>query len=402
MLNQFQGDLARKTHDTRRPKLNKWGQCKHDFSKNGFVTPNMSPGLGGNLFTSWEESLSCIVKYGRISPPNGILKPGSQLLQQVSQKKKKGPTGRKRSRIHHIAWLVWAAEAPKTRIGSQRTRHSQIDHRFVRTLSNNNNGGGINGAVVARIYPERQRQINGYGISLTWITGSYTRLNEVSVICCTSIECGISTWRTDPRKPSSTKQPGSGSGLIFILWAPDWSREVGNDDYHFAMLWQAASSIGVPWASNRGPKWLTMQENKDGYWCFVNMTTDRWEKWKQELRIKSNPYLLVSPLWHRILPLDEIRETIDEAIFGKRLILAIDGYTRLFAYAERMGLNPLVKLHRVRECTKCTVTRLEISQTENWYTGDTVFLFRQDPMSTVDVTRQRWGQYRCQIQLEPV
>lgn len=62
------------TYGARRPRLNTCGQCTHDFSKNGFVTPSISPALGGNLLTSWDESLSCIVKYGRMSPARGIYK----------------------------------------------------------------------------------------------------------------------------------------------------------------------------------------------------------------------------------------------------------------------------------------------------------------------------------------
>ena len=41
--------------------------------------------------------------------------------------------------------------------------------------------------------------------------------DEVPVTCSTSIDCGISTWRTVPKNPSSSVLPGVGSGLIFIL-----------------------------------------------------------------------------------------------------------------------------------------------------------------------------------------
>jgi len=38
------------------------------------------------------------------------------------------------------------------RIGSQRTRHSQIDHKFDNEASKRDRGDGTNGAVVARIF----------------------------------------------------------------------------------------------------------------------------------------------------------------------------------------------------------------------------------------------------------
>jgi len=128
-----------------------WGQWTHDFSKNGFVTPRMRPALGGSLLTSCAESLSCIVKYGRISPASGIYRKkgfDSHIKDGYEQRL----TGRMRSRNHQIAWLVWAGDIPKTRMGSQRTKHSQIDQRFGSADSNKSKGGGMNGAVVARIW----------------------------------------------------------------------------------------------------------------------------------------------------------------------------------------------------------------------------------------------------------
>ena len=130
------------------------------------------------------------------------------------------------------------------------------------------------------------------------------------------------------------------------------------------MLWQAASSIGVPWASNRGPKWPMMEENRDGYWYFVNMTRDCWEEWITEIMIKRKLYLLVSSLRCSIPPLHEIRKTTNKSIFAKRSILAIGGCNILFAYAKGVRLKPFVELHRVRECTKCSITRLETLLTE--------------------------------------
>jgi hypothetical protein len=56
----------------RRPRLSTCGQCSHDFSKNGLVTPRSTPALGGSLLTKREWSPSCIVKYGLISPAKGI------------------------------------------------------------------------------------------------------------------------------------------------------------------------------------------------------------------------------------------------------------------------------------------------------------------------------------------
>lgn len=107
-------------------------------------------------------------------------------------------TGRRRSRSHQIAWLVSAGEEPNTRMGSQSTKHSQIDHKLARQASKRSRGGGIKGAVVANICD----------------LGLYFSLNdEVPVTCSTSIESGISTWSTVPRNPSSMVVPGVGSGL---------------------------------------------------------------------------------------------------------------------------------------------------------------------------------------------
>lgn len=60
-------------------------------------------------------------------------------------------TGRKRSRSHQTAWLVSAGDGPNTRMGSQSTRHSHMDHRLAKQASNRSSGGGMNGAVVASI-----------------------------------------------------------------------------------------------------------------------------------------------------------------------------------------------------------------------------------------------------------
>lgn len=43
--------------------------------------------------------------------------------------RERGRTGRRRSRSHQTAMLVIAGEGAKTRMGSQRTRHSQSDQR---------------------------------------------------------------------------------------------------------------------------------------------------------------------------------------------------------------------------------------------------------------------------------
>jgi hypothetical protein len=50
-----------------------------------------------------------------------------------------------------MAWLVNAGEGPKTRMGSQSTKHSHIDHKCVNDASNNINSGGEKGADRARI-----------------------------------------------------------------------------------------------------------------------------------------------------------------------------------------------------------------------------------------------------------
>lgn len=65
-------DGTRTPYIVRRPRLRTCGQWSHAFSKKGLVTPRSKPALGGNLFTSSEWSPSCIVKYGLISPANGI------------------------------------------------------------------------------------------------------------------------------------------------------------------------------------------------------------------------------------------------------------------------------------------------------------------------------------------
>ena len=52
-----------------------------------------------------------------------------QLVELVKweQAPRRSRTGRNKSRNHHITWLVTAADGPNTSIGSQSTRHSQID-----------------------------------------------------------------------------------------------------------------------------------------------------------------------------------------------------------------------------------------------------------------------------------
>lgn len=41
-------------YSVRRPRLRVFGQCAHDFSKNGLVTPRRRPAFGGSLFTNDE------------------------------------------------------------------------------------------------------------------------------------------------------------------------------------------------------------------------------------------------------------------------------------------------------------------------------------------------------------
>ena len=50
---QLSGEADR-THCDFRPTLSTCGQCAHDFSKKGLVTPMRSPALGGALFTNKE------------------------------------------------------------------------------------------------------------------------------------------------------------------------------------------------------------------------------------------------------------------------------------------------------------------------------------------------------------
>jgi len=129
-----------KTHLVCLPKLRTCGQCAQDFSKKGFVTPMTSPALGGSLLTSIVRSLSCIVRYGRMSLARGIWRrmraPKNVISTEV------GPTGRMRSLSHHTAWLVCVGDCPNTSIGSQSMRHSQMDHKFDKHASKSNNGGG--------------------------------------------------------------------------------------------------------------------------------------------------------------------------------------------------------------------------------------------------------------------
>ena len=70
-------------------------------------------------------------------------------------------TGRNRSRSHQIAWLVCAGEEANIRIGSQRTKHSQIDQRLGRQASKSSSGGGWKGADVARILSRLRRALSG-------------------------------------------------------------------------------------------------------------------------------------------------------------------------------------------------------------------------------------------------
>lgn len=188
-------------------------------------------------------------------------------------------TGRRRSRSHQIAWLVCAAEAPNTRMGSHRTRHSQMDHKFDNDDSKRSSGDGTNGAVVARICEDwsyTNRYTEWYH-GLTWFLGSYLSLNdEVSVSCWASDESGISTCITDPKKPSSNVPPGLGSCLCFASWESKKKRtSMQINTYQVAMLWHAASSIGVPCCSKRGPNIDARWVKKAGNWCWVRITRER-------------------------------------------------------------------------------------------------------------------------------
>ena len=54
--------------------------------------------------------------------------PGST-TSKVRHRIKKELTGFMTSRNHQIVWLVTAGVGPKTRIGSPKSKHSQIDHK---------------------------------------------------------------------------------------------------------------------------------------------------------------------------------------------------------------------------------------------------------------------------------
>jgi len=58
-------------------------------------------------------------------------------------------TGRRKSRSHQIAWLVIVGEVPKTSIGSERMRHSQIDQRWGIAALNTVSGGSCSGGEAA-------------------------------------------------------------------------------------------------------------------------------------------------------------------------------------------------------------------------------------------------------------
>jgi hypothetical protein len=64
-------------------------------------------------------------------------------------------TGRRKSRSHQIAWLVILGEVPKTNMGSERIRHSQMDQRWgtaaLKTVSGGNCSGGEAANTCAKI-----------------------------------------------------------------------------------------------------------------------------------------------------------------------------------------------------------------------------------------------------------
>lgn len=82
---------------------------------------------------------------------------------------------------------------------------------------------------------------------------------------------GSSTINTEPMKPSSHELPGVGSGLTLRLnqmickdQIPTLVAMLENDPHQFAMLWHAASRLGVPWEKYRGARVESAERNNDG------------------------------------------------------------------------------------------------------------------------------------------
>lgn len=80
---------------------------------------------------------------------------------------------------------------------------------------------------------------------------------------------------TDPKNPNSSIAPSDGSGLSFMSLALTKVIEV-DLAYQVAILWQAASSMGVPCVWYRGPKIDRIAENRAGYPSRVNITSERY------------------------------------------------------------------------------------------------------------------------------